>query len=70
MHDKVLELREQGMTFREIQKVTGLKSTSTVSYHLKNDPLRQLIQRLRESDIGNEFYISVTSKTFKIKRIK
>lgn len=35
MRLKVLELREAGLTYREIAKTVGLKSPDTVSYYLK-----------------------------------
>lgn len=32
--NEILELRKKGLTYHEIMKVTGLKSTSTVWFHL------------------------------------
>ncbi|MFA6315524.1 MAG: hypothetical protein WC648_04120 [Candidatus Paceibacterota bacterium] len=35
LRKQIIDLRKRGFTYRQILKETGLKSTSTVFYHLK-----------------------------------
>lgn len=66
---KILELRKQGRTIREIQKELGMSSPSLVQYHIRNAPYKHVSHaKLKEELI---YYKELAQKSLKkLRRIE
>jgi len=58
--DRIIKLRKEGLTYREIQNELDISSLSVIHHHLKNAPFKQVSRsHLKEAVI---FYQKENSK--------
>jgi hypothetical protein len=54
--DQVLQLLQEGKTYREIMYETGIKSTSGVAYYAKDVHVHKLIQSNKDPQYADKYY--------------